>query len=92
MMKNRLAALRIVCAFRLHIENLFDQKIKVFQLDGAKEFLSHEFQKELQANGTFHRISCPHVPQKKGSIRRKHRHIIDTNLTLLYHASLPPKF
>lgn len=42
--------------------------------------------------GIHHRISCPHSHAQNGSVERKHRHIVETGLTLLHHASLPIKF
>jgi hypothetical protein len=39
--------------------------------------------------GIFHRVSCPHTHQQNGTAKRKHRHIVETGLTLLAHASVP---
>jgi hypothetical protein len=36
----------------------------------------------------FHRASCPHTHQQNGSVERKHKHIVETDLTLLANASL----
>lgn len=40
----------------------------------------------------FLRISCPHTPQQNGVVERKHRHIEEMGLTLLYQAHLPRRF
>jgi hypothetical protein len=37
-------------------------------------------------------VSCPHTHQQNGSVERKHRHIVETGLALLAHASVPLKF
>lgn len=37
-------------------------------------------------------MSCPHTHQQNGSAERKHRHIVETGLALLAHASVPLKF
>jgi hypothetical protein len=37
-------------------------------------------------------VSCPHTHQQNGSAERKHRHIVETGLSLLAHASMPLKF
>ena len=34
-------------------------------------------------------MSCPHTHQQNGTAERKHRHIVETGLTLLAHASVP---
>jgi hypothetical protein len=39
-----------------------------------------------------HRVSCPHTHQQNGTAERKHRHIVETGLTLLAHASVPFRF
>jgi hypothetical protein len=36
--------------------------------------------------------SCPHTHQQNGFAERKHRHIVETDLTLLAHASMPFSF
>ena len=37
-------------------------------------------------------MSCPHTHQQNGAAERKHRHIVETGLTLLAHASVPFRF
>lgn len=91
-MKTRADTIKIFHAFRLQIENLFDRKIKALQSDEAKEYLSSDFQHELQNHGIVHHISCPHTPQQNGTAEWKHRHIVDMGLTVLAHANLPHKF
>ena len=39
--------------------------------------------------GISHRVPCPHTHQQNGTAERKHRHIVETGLTLLAHASVP---
>ena len=34
-------------------------------------------------------MSCTHTHQQNGTVERKHRHIVETGLTLLAHASAP---
>jgi hypothetical protein len=42
--------------------------------------------------GIAHRVSCPHTHQQNGFAEQKHRHIVETSLTLLAHARMPLKF
>ena len=37
-------------------------------------------------------MSCPHTHQQNGVAERKHRHIVETGLALLAHASVPFRF
>uniref|UniRef100_A0A2N9I9N7 CCHC-type domain-containing protein n=1 Tax=Fagus sylvatica TaxID=28930 RepID=A0A2N9I9N7_FAGSY len=34
-------------------------------------------------------VSCPGTPEQNGVAERKHRHIVETGLTMLFHARLP---
>ncbi|KAM1496471.1 hypothetical protein ACFXTO_031069 [Malus domestica] len=70
----------------------FTTKIKTFQSDGGGEFISKKFQAFLTAQGVFHQLSCPYTPEQNGLAERKHRHIVETALTLLQTAHLSPSF
>ena len=37
-------------------------------------------------------ISCPGTPEQNGVAERKHRHIVETGLTMLFHAHMPLSF
>jgi histone deacetylase 1/2 len=37
-------------------------------------------------------MSCPYTSEQNGLAERKHRHILETTITLLQTANLPPKF
>lgn len=39
--------------------------------------------------GNRHQLSCPCTPEQNGLAKMKHRHIIETTITLLQTASLP---
>lgn len=43
----------------------------------------------LQNYGITHRFSCPYTSKQNGLVERKHRHIVETGLSLLAHASMP---
>lgn len=72
------------------VEPQFHTKIKAIQTDWGGEF--HFFPKALQEFGIIHRVICPHTHHQNGVVERKHRHIVESGLTLLAHASLPFKF
>lgn len=75
--------------FQAFVEKHFDKKIKFFQSDGGGEFTSNEFKNHLAYSGTAQQLSCPSMPEQNGIAQRKHRHIIETRLTLLFHANIP---
>ena len=79
-------------AFIKFVQNQFSSKIKVFQSDGGTEFLNHHVRKLLDENGTFHRISCPYTPQQNGRAERKHRHIVETGLAMLFNGHVPSSY
>jgi len=41
------------------VENLFDQKLKIFQSDGGQEFDSDPLKSHFQTHGILFRKSCP---------------------------------
>ena len=81
----------IFILFQLHVERLLKHKIIHVQSDwggGAYRNLNTFFNKL----GISHHLSCPHTHQQNGAVERKHRHIVETGLTLLSHASVPFRF
>jgi hypothetical protein len=52
----------------------------------------HKLSSFFERIGINHIVSCPHTHQQNGSAKRKHRHIVESGLTLLAHASMPLMF
>jgi len=80
----------IFSKFQAYVERQFNHKIKSIQTDGGGEFtkLRHHF----ASHGIHHRITCAHTHQQNGSVKRKHRHIVEMGLTLLAHCSAPIQY
>jgi len=78
--------------FKCLVENLLSRKIKQLQTDGGGEFTSSQFKMFLANNGIIHRISCPYTSEQNGIVERKHRHVVESGLTLLAHSHLPNKY
>jgi histone deacetylase 1/2 len=77
----------IFLKFQAHVERLLGHKILRVQSDWGGEYIKlNAFFDKL---GIMHRVSCPHTHQQNGTAERKHRHIVETGLTLLAHASVP---
>jgi histone deacetylase 1/2 len=61
-------------------------KYFVFSRTGGEYIKLNAF---FDALGILHHVSCPHTHQQNGTAKRKHRHIVETGLPLLSHASVP---
>lgn len=79
-------------SFKPIIENLLSCKIKTLRMDGVGEFINTNLQSFLSSSSITHQISCPYMPQQNGVVERKHRHIIETTISLLQTASMPQSF
>jgi hypothetical protein len=73
------------CNFKHMLSVFSKQKSLVFNLIGVVSITTSNFFQKL---GISHRVSCPHTHQQNGVAERKHRHIVETGLTLLAHASV----
>jgi hypothetical protein len=67
-------------------------KVKSFQCDGGTEFINTKFQNHLQSSGIVLRLTCAYTPSQNGITERKHHHVTETSLTLMFHACLPVSF
>lgn len=86
-LKHKSEVFQIFQQFKTNVELQCNHKIKALQTDWGGEYRSlvHFFKKF----GIDHRVSCPHTSQQNGVVERKHRHIVDTGLSLLAQAHMP---
>ncbi|RVX11445.1 Retrovirus-related Pol polyprotein from transposon TNT 1-94 [Vitis vinifera] len=75
--------------FQILVENQLERRIKIFQSDGGGEFQSIKFQNHLSKCGILQQVSCLGTPEQNGIVERKHRHIVEMGLTMLFNAKLP---
>lgn len=75
--------------FQKFVETQFSVKIKVFQTDGGTEFTNKRLQAHLLDCGIHHQLSCPSTAEQNGRAERKHRHITETGLSMLFHTAVP---
>jgi hypothetical protein len=80
----------IFIQFQKYVERYFNLKIKIVQSDWGGEFRS--LSKFFKSCGIAHHLSYPHTHQQNGAVERKHRHIVETGLALLYHANISLRF
>ncbi|XP_019430753.1 PREDICTED: uncharacterized protein LOC109338075 [Lupinus angustifolius] len=76
--------------FLTMVKTQFNKTVKSIQSDWGGEF--RPFTSYLTKLGISHRVACPHTHHQNGTVERKHKHIVETGLTLLAHGCLPLKF
>jgi len=80
----------IFTQFVAMVERQFNTKLKSVQTDGGGEF--RKLSSFFSSLGIIHRFSCPHTSEQNGLVERRHRHVVETGLTLLSQSSVPSKF
>ncbi|CAA7019426.1 unnamed protein product [Microthlaspi erraticum] len=76
--------------FKALVENKFHQRIGTLFSDNGGEFIAlRDF---LATHGITHLTSPPHTPEHNGVSERKHRHVVETGLTLLSTAAVPLEY
>lgn len=78
--------------FKRLVENQFSKTIKVLRSDCGGEYLSINMKTFLSHHGIIHQTTCPYTPQQNGIAERKHRHLVETSLTLLHQSNLPTSY
>ena len=84
LLKHKHEILSMFKHFKALVETQYSTKIKVLT-----EYINTIFQAFCSSNGILHLTSCPHTPQQNGVSKRKHRHIVEIGLSLLYKSNLP---
>ena len=72
--------------FKKFIETRFQKPIKTLYSDNGGEFI--ELKSYFSHHGITHYTTAPYTPQQNGVSERRHRHIVETGLTLLQDANL----
>lgn len=70
----------VFIAFKALVENKLNTKIGTLYSDNGGEFIA--LRSFLSMNGIEHLTSPPHTPEHNGISERKHRHVVETGLTL----------
>jgi len=85
-MTNKSCVSRIFPQFKHLVENIFHTKIKSIYSNNGGEFVV--LKQYFSIHGISHHTTA-HTPQQNGVSKLRHRHLVETSLTLLYDASLP---
>ncbi|KAL4554102.1 hypothetical protein LXL04_039780 [Taraxacum kok-saghyz] len=89
-LKHKSDSLNTFIRFQKLVENFFQLKIKQLFSDNGGEYV--KMSSHLSSCGISHLTSPPHTPEHNGYAERRHRHIVETALSLLSHAHMPLKF
>lgn len=80
----------LMIAFLHYVCNVCTKNFISVQSDWGGEF--RPLWPIFQSYGIIHRITCPYSHQQNGSVERRHRHIVETSLSSLFHASMPQQY
>lgn len=89
-LKTKGEVLSVFKQFKIMVEKLLDASIKTLHTDGGGEFMA--FGNFLKEQGITHLFSCPYTSEQNGRVERKHRHIVESRLSLLAKAKMPLSF
>jgi len=73
--------------FQTLVECQFSLKIKSVQTDSGGEY--RKLSTFFKTIGIQYRLICPHTHEQNGTVERRHRHIVETRLTLLGQCKAP---
>lgn len=91
-MRLKFEVFAIFVKFKKYVENLLSCTIKILQTDERGEYKNKAFHDFLNKHGISFRFSCPKHPEQNSMAERKHRHIVETGLTMLAHSHMPQNF
>ena len=91
-LKHKSQAYTTFVTFEKMVKTQFNSHVKLFRSDNGKEYVNNIFGQFLQSLGIIHQTSCPYTPEQNGVAERKHRHLIETVVTLLHQSHLPVSF
>lgn len=78
--------------FHAFVSNQFSHTPKTLQSDGGGEFINASVSNFLREHGIQHHISCPYTPAQNGRAERKHRHVTETGLAMMFNAQAPSQY
>ncbi|GJT30142.1 putative ribonuclease H-like domain-containing protein [Tanacetum coccineum] len=79
-------------SFITGVENLIDQRVKVYKCDNGTEFKNKEMNQFCERKGTKREFSVARTPQENRVDERKNRKLIEAARTMLVDSKLPTTF
>jgi hypothetical protein len=71
------------------IETQHNSKVKRVRTDNGIEFIMPQF---YASKGIIHQTSCVESPEQNGRVERKHQHLLNVGISLLFQAKIPKMF
>ncbi|CAA7024955.1 unnamed protein product [Microthlaspi erraticum] len=81
---------KVMKNFFVYAEKQFGKSVKMVRSDNGTEFMC--LSSYFREKGVVHQTSCVGTPQQNGRVERKHKHILNVALALLFQGNLPIKF
>ncbi|KAK1617270.1 hypothetical protein QYE76_022787 [Lolium multiflorum] len=79
-------------AFFVFVSTQFGRPIRALQTDNGKEFDNITIRSLLAAHGAVFRLTCPYTSPQNDRAEQMLRTLNEYVCTLLFHASMPPRF
>ena len=79
----------LIGAFVKMANTQFSAKVQTIRSDNALELgLNREAIEYVMSKGIIHQTDCVGTPQQNGVVERKHKHLLETSRSLLFHSGL----
>ena len=89
-LRNKSDVKHIFIRWKSLVETRFQLKLQTLYSDNGGEYIAlTDF---LATSGVSHLTTPPHTPEHNGFSERRHRHIVETGLSLLSHDKMPPSY
>ena len=89
-LKQKSQVFTVFTTFKNLVKNQFSLIIRTLYTDNGGEYIG--LRTFLSGHGISHMTTPPHTPEHNGIAERRHRHIVETGLSLLSHASMPRSY
>ncbi|EOY32308.1 Uncharacterized protein TCM_040047 [Theobroma cacao] len=90
LMKHNSDVYLLLPIFKALVKKAFNTSITCIYSDNGGKY--QKMSKYLATHGISHLTTPPYTLELNGAAERRHKHIVETGLTLLHHASMPLKF
>ena len=92
LLKHKSEVFTVFLHFKAFVENQFESIIKILRTDDEGEYMSNQFKSFCLDHGIQHQLSCLYTPQQNGVAERKHKHIVESGLSMLYQSNFPSSY